>query len=195
MTEDSLDAFISAAFIGGNWSISNYAKSKRLLPHKERLDPDGGFLVLHPPSNRSYTKLLGNLFLQRHLVGIIVAKPENDFQSAEDLSAEFSSEYPALMISDCLPFIYYVSKQPLIYFLDSTEQKSPTAIDSAVAVDYCKQRIAEFAGEPYTRRQPPIRGEPCVCASGWVTTRNGASWHATGECNYCKDRRRLGPTW
>ena len=195
MTGDSIEAFLSTAFKGGDWTISNYAKSKRQSLRKPEPDLDGGFLVLHPRQRWSRTKLFGNLFLQRRLIGIIVAKPERGFQNALDLSKEFSSDYPALMVSDCLPFIYYVNKQPLIYVLDSTQQTTPTAIDTGYTVEFCKQRVTALAGQPHTRRQPPVRGNPCVCASGWVTTRTGASWDAAGECRYCRDRRSSGPPW
>lgn len=189
--------FLANSFRGGGWTITNYPPTRRGENRRSPLVNTNGIAVIDPPLSRPGMPTLVHLFVEKRLLGVVLGVPRK-LGYAEWLVDRASFIYPTTlpswMIYDKLPLVYFANDDDL-WLINSAELTGIERLTQVHSLDATMTLIDEHRGRSVTRRQPVIRQLPCVCSSGWVTTRNGGSWEAYGECRYCRDRRKSGSPW
>jgi len=188
--------FLANSFREGGWAITNYPPIKRGESRRSQLVDTDGIALIDPPYKRRPEALV-QLFVEKRLLGVVLAVPKNPNQ-AEWLVGRASYVYPTTlpswMIYNKLPLVYFANDDEL-WLINSAESTGIERMTQVHSLEATRTLIDGHRGRRVTRLQPVIRQSPCVCASGWVTTRTGGSWEAAGECRYCRDRRESGSPW
>lgn len=189
--------FLADSFEEGGWAISNYRSADGNVRKRSELARASGIALVDPPLRSERPRSIVQLFIERRLFGVVLSLPKDLADTprlVEQASRIYSTDMPSWMIHDRLPFVYFSSEQEL-RLIDSSKSIGIERLTTVRSLDESLDLIRRHRGQSSTRLQPLVNQMPCVCASGWVTTRSGASWEAFGECRFCRERRNSGPRW